>query len=135
MQALSDEAIDTILHYAVSVPSPQSAIILELYGGKALEEPEGGTAFPHRENLFDLVIISHWPRPEEDDTNISWTRKFWNDMQPFTSQRVYVNVLGVEGEQRVKDAYGENYERLRTLKKKYDPENIFHLNQNINPTS
>jgi FAD/FMN-containing dehydrogenase len=56
-------------------------------------------------------------------------------MQPYSSKRVYVNALGIEGEQRVREAYGENYDRLLALKKKYDPRNVFRLNQNINPSA
>jgi FAD/FMN-containing dehydrogenase len=130
---LSDDAIDTILQHAKTVASPQSAIILELYGGAATQEPAGGTAFPHREELFDLVVISGWMNKEEDEKNIRWTRAFWDAMQPFYSHHVYMNVLGVEGEQRVKEAYGKSYQRLLAVKRKYDPQNVFRLNQNINP--
>ncbi len=133
LQALADDAIDVLIAHAATVPSPFTPVILEFYGGKAAQEPEGGTAYPHRQNEFDLVIISNWVKPEEDETNISWTRNLWAAMQPYISNRAYVNTLGVEGEQRVREAYGENFERLLSLKKKYDPENIFHLNQNIDP--
>jgi FAD/FMN-containing dehydrogenase len=135
LESLSDEAVDTIIDYAATVPSLITPIILELYGGKAAQEPEGGTAFPHRINQYDLVIISAWANLEEDDANISWTRSLWNAVQSFTSNRAYVNTLGIEGEQRVREAYGKNYERLQELKKKYDPDNLFHLNQNIDPTN
>lgn len=133
LETVSDDVVDTIIEHAESIPSLVSPIILEFYGGKASEEPEGGTAYPHRVDQFDLVIISNWVKPEEDEKNIAWTRSLWNAVQPFTSQRVYVNALGVEGDQRVKEAYGEHYERLLQLKKKYDPENVFRYNQNINP--
>jgi FAD/FMN-containing dehydrogenase len=79
------------------------------------------------------VIISNWTNAAEDEKHIDWTRSFWNDMQPYSSKRVYVNALGIEGEQRVREAYGENYDRLVALKKSYDPKNIFRMNQNINP--
>jgi FAD/FMN-containing dehydrogenase len=133
LQALSDEVIDTIIAHGATVPSPLSPVIIELYGGKANEEPEGGTAFPHRQALYDLVIVSSWTKPEEDEQNIAWARGLWEAVQPFTANKVYVNTLGTEGAQRVKEAYGENYQRLLNLKKKWDPENLFHMNQNINP--
>lgn len=135
LKALSDDAIDVIIQQAESVPSPLTPIIFELYGGKAAEEPEGGTAYPHRMDQYDLVIISNWTQPEEDEKNISWTRSLWSAVQPYISDHVYVNALGIEGEQRVREAYGKNYERLQELKKKFDPENIFRLNQNINPNT
>ncbi len=133
LQALSDEAIDTIIAHGATVPSPLTPIIIEMYGGKACEEPEGGTAYPHRQPLYDLVIIGAWSAPEDDEKNIAWTRGLWDAMQPFTTNKVYVNTLGTEGGERVKEAYGDSYPRLLRLKKKWDPENLFHMNQNINP--
>jgi hypothetical protein len=133
LESLSDDAIDTIIKFALTITSPISAVILELYGGAATREPAGGTSFPHRQEEFDLVVISNWVNPEEDQKNIEWTRALWNDMQPYSSKRVYVNTLGVEGEQRVREAYGESYARLVALKKAYDPQNIFRMNQNIDP--
>jgi FAD/FMN-containing dehydrogenase len=133
LEALSDEAIDTIISYAATVTSPYTAIILEFYGGVASREPEGGTSYPHRQAEYDLVIISNWVNPEEDEKHISWTRKFYEAMQNYSSNRVYVNALGIEGEERVKEAYGNNYQRLVDLKTKYDPGNLFRLNQNIAP--
>ena len=135
LESLSDDAIDTIISFARTVTSPISAIILEFYGGAANREPAAGAAFPHRKEQIDLVIISNWVNSEEDDKHIEWTRAFWNGMQPYSSKRVYVNALGIEGEQRVREAYGENYDRLLALKKKYDPRNVFRLNQNINPSA
>ncbi len=130
---LSDEAIETIINHMASNPSPYSATILEYYGGAAVREPEGGTSYPHRQLQFDLVIISNWPDKQEDEINITWTRNIWEAMQPFLSNKVYVNALGVEGKERVKEAYGENYQKLVDLKRKYDPANLFRMNQNITP--
>ncbi len=134
LKSLSDEAIDIIIEHALSVPSPLSAIILEYYSStNSATVPEGGTAYPHRQQEFDLIIASNWQDKEEDNKQIAWARNFYNDMQAFSSNRAYLNALGVEGEQRVREAYGENYDRLLQLKKKYDPQNLFRLNQNINP--
>jgi UDP-N-acetylenolpyruvoylglucosamine reductase len=133
LEELSDEAIDVIISFAASVPSPFSAIILEYYGGASSREPEGGTAFPHRLAQFDLVIISNWTDKQDDEKNITWTRNFWDAIQPYSSHKVYVNVLGTEGEERIKEAYGKSYPRLAALKTRYDPNNLFRLNQNIKP--
>lgn len=130
---LSDEAIDIIINHMASIPSPYSASMLEYYGGAAACEPEGGTAYPHRQLQFNLVIVSNWPDKQEDEKNIAWTRNIWEAMQPFLSNKVYVNALGVEGQERIKEAYGENYQRLVALKRKYDPNNVFRMNQNILP--
>ncbi len=133
LKNLSFEAIDTIIENAATVASPYTAIILEYYGGVSSHEPEGGTAYPHRQAEFDLVIISNWINREEDEKNINWTRNFFEAMKDYSSHRVYVNTLGVEGEERVKEAYGESFQRLVALKNKYDPGNLFRLNQNIKP--
>jgi hypothetical protein len=130
---LSDEAIDIIISHMSSNPSPYSATLLEYYGGVSSNEPEGGTSYPHRQSQFDLVIISNWPDMNDDEKNISWTRNIWDAIQPHLSHKVYVNALGVEGEERVKEAYGQYYQRLAELKSKYDPENLFRMNQNIKP--
>jgi hypothetical protein len=133
LKELSDEAIDTIISHMASNPSPFSATIFELYGGAATQEPEGGTAYPHREVLYDLVIMSNWVDTKDDQVNISWNRKLWEALQPYFSDKVYVNTLSVEGQDRVKEAYGKNYEKLGQLKRKYDPDNFFQMNQNILP--
>ena len=74
-------------------------------------------------------------RPGRSEENIGWTRELFEAMQPFFESGVYVNNLGEEGEDRVREAYGEHYERLAALKDKYDPTNVFRLNQNIRPTA
>jgi FAD/FMN-containing dehydrogenase len=133
LKELSDVAIDTIITHANNSPSPYTATILELYGGVSSREPEGGTAYPHRQNEYDFVVISNWPDKQDDEKNIKWTRNIWEAMQAHLSHKAYVNALGVEGEERVREAYGQNYERLATLKRKYDPQNLFRMNQNIKP--
>jgi len=133
LKELSDDVIDVIVSHMESNPSPGSATILEMYGGVASHEPEGGCAYPHRQSEFDLVIISNWPDKQDDDKNISWTRNIWEALQPYLSHKVYVNALGVEGADRVKEAYGDNYQKLAELKRKYDPDNFFRMNQNIIP--
>jgi len=133
LKELSDDVIDVIVSHMESNPSPGSATILEMYGGVASHEPEGGSAYPHRQSEFDLVIISNWPDKQEDDKNIHWTRNIWEALQPYLSHKAYVNALGVEGADRVKEAYGDNYQKLAELKRKYDPDNFFRMNQNIPP--
>jgi FAD/FMN-containing dehydrogenase len=92
------------------------------------------TAFPHRQWDYDIVITSMWSDPAEAERNIAWTREFSDALQPFSPAAVYVNYLGVEGEERVRAAYGANYDRLVALKNQYDPTNLFRLNQNVPPT-
>jgi len=125
--------VDIIVSQVEACPSPYSATLLEFYGGTSANAPEGGTAFPHRQPKVDLVIVSHWQDRQEDDKNIFWTRQIWEAMQSFLNPDVYVNALGVEGDDRVRHAYGENYKRLALLKSRYDPGNFFRMNQNIKP--
>lgn len=133
LKDVSDDAIETIVTHSKSITSPISVVLLEFYGGAATRISPDATAFRHRQEEFDLVIISNWSNPSEDEQHIAWTRNFWNAMEPFSSNTVYMNALGVEGEQRVREAYGQNYDRLIELKRKYDPQNIFCMNQNIKP--
>lgn len=75
-----------------------------------------------------------WAKPDEDGEHVGWARAFTADMKRFGSGGVYLNFIGDEGEDRIRAAYGPNYARLAAIKAKYDPENLFHLNQNIRPT-
>ena len=92
------------------------------------------TPFNNRDSDYNLLIMSIWRDAADDEVNIRWARKLWSAMQPFASG-VYVNYLGDQEADRIKSAYGpEKYERLVALKNKYDPTNLFRLNQNIPPT-
>jgi hypothetical protein len=131
---LSDDAIDAIVAQSTRMTSPLSAVVLEYYGGAAGRVGEEETAFPHRQAQYDLVIMAQWADAAESDRHSDWARKTWEAAQPYSSGRVYVNVLGVESEERVRAAYGANYDRLVALKNTYDPTNLFRLNQNIKPS-
>ena len=133
---LSDEAIEVLLHFVEEdskKAKPTTGVGLQqLHGGASRVDPTS-TAYPHREPHYDFLLLSTWGDPANSDENISWTRRFFEAMQPFLERDVYVNNLGEEGEDRVKAAYGVNYERLVALKNKYDPTNFFRMNQNIEP--
>jgi FAD/FMN-containing dehydrogenase len=130
---LSDAAVATVAEHAEGMPSPRSAFYFEHLGG-AIARPAEPTAFGHRDATFDLAILAIWEDPEETDLHISWTRRFWEAMQPHARPGVYVNNLGEEGHDRVRTAYEpQTYERLVRLKERYDPENVFRCNQNIAP--
>jgi UDP-N-acetylenolpyruvoylglucosamine reductase len=131
---LTDDAIAVLVDQGAKMTSPRSAILLEYYGGAAGQVEESATAFPHRQAQYDLAVMAQWTDPTESDRHVAWARETWEAAQPFASGRVYVNTLGVEGEDRVREAYGKNYDRLVDLKNTYDPKNFFSLNQNIKPT-
>lgn len=132
--ALSDEAIDALVEYAATRPSPASLLIVEQVHGAAARVPVTATAFPHRREQYSLLGLAIWPEPADSEKNIAWARNLWGALQPSMAGSVYVNYLGEEGEERVRSAYGANYERLAALKSKYDPTNFFRMNHNIQPT-
>ena len=131
---LSDAAIDTIIERFQEVPSPMSMVFLEALHGAVTRIPVTDTACPHRRQGYNLLIISQWQDPSDSERCIAWARELHDAMEPFLSSERYVNYLGDdEGSGPVADAYGANFERLRKIKTEYDPKNIFHLNQNIEP--
>jgi hypothetical protein len=133
LRAITSEAIEVLVDYATRMPSAMSGIGLQQVHGAASRVSPSETAFPHRFEFWDVPILSQWADPAESEKNIGWARDAWAALEPFSEQGVYVNNLGVEGEDRVRSAYGESYGRLVALKDAYDPTNFFRLNQNIQP--
>ena len=134
MIELSDQAIDTLIAQFAACPSPMSGLVLEHIHGAATRVGIDETAFPHRREGYNFLVVSEWLNPDENGQNIAWARQSYDLMRPCFAPGRYVNYLGDDdGEDAVAAAYGPNYPRLRTLKAKYDPTNLFHLNQNIRP--
>jgi FAD/FMN-containing dehydrogenase len=131
---LPDEAIDTVLRFAATAPSPYTGIGMQQITGAASRIAPTATAFAHRRRHYDFLILSQWDDPADSPDNERWTRELFEAMSPHF-RGVYVNNLGEEGSDRVRDAYGINYERLAGIKAAYDPDNIFRLNQNIRRAS
>ena len=111
-----------------------SLAVLQQVGGAIARVPATETAYGNRDAACDCFPISIWQDPADDEANIRWARDLWTAMKPFSTGGVYVNNLGDEGEDRVRAASGDNCQRLVALKNKYDPTNIFRLNQNARPT-
>ena len=132
---LSDEAIDVMCKFHLTKPSPMSQAILLTGGGAIARVPEDAMAFGQRQAPFNIHILSLWEDAADDEANIAWTREYGAAMKPFTTGRAYLNFIGEEGEDRVRAAFGpETYARLQALKDRYDPGNLFCLNQNIKPS-
>jgi len=131
---LTDEAMEVFAEYAATKPSPLSAVLVQTARGAASRVASDAMAFPHRTFPYAPVIVSQWLDAADSDKNVSWARDFWRALQPFAGGGVYVNDLGQDDQDRVRVAYGANYQRLAALKKKYDPDNLFRLNPNIMPT-
>jgi hypothetical protein len=134
---LDDEVMDVLIEGMANVPSPLSIVLVEQMGGALRHVRAKDSAFAHRDAEYNLAIISRWTDRADADRQIAWTRAMHDAIRPFTTGGTYVNYLGFgESEERVRDAYGkEKYERLATLKRKYDPSNFFRNNQNIRPVA
>jgi len=115
------------------VPSPLTVVVLDQLGGAISRVGPNETAFPHRAWPYNLLISSAWADPAESERNIRWTREFYAAMEPQLARAIYVNYMYLddESEQRAREVYGQNSERLAELKAKYDPTNLFRLNHDI----
>ena len=129
---LTDELLDIVLKHVATRPSPLSPVLFFHMRGAAARTATEVTAFGNRRDQWDSDIISQWLDPGDDEKNITWTRNFWKEIEPLTNG-VYVNHLGSDDDPRVANAYGSNFERLKAIKKKYDPDNFFRMNNNIRP--
>lgn len=133
---LSDGAIDTMIDCFATCPSPLSELALEHIHGAVTRVSVGDTAFPHRAEGYNFLVLSQWMEKADTDRCIAWARDTYAAMKPFMVASRYVNYLDHDdGGDQVTAAYGPNYPRLQALKTKYDPSNFFHMNQNIRPAS
>ena len=132
--ALDDDTIDVLNEGFAQVPSPKSLVLIDYMHGAATQPASTATAFPHRSVGFNLILSSGWEDPADDERNVAWTDDVWRPLRPH-STGVYVNTLGSDGHQYIRDAYGPNYDRLARIKAHYDPENFFRMNQNIEPAA
>jgi FAD/FMN-containing dehydrogenase len=133
-EGLPDALIDTAVERFASTPSPMSSILFEHFHGAVTRVGQTETAVPHREPGWNLLLPSVWTEPADTDANVRWTRETHAALGPHLSSRRWLNYLGDDqGDDAVRAAYGPNYERLREVKRRYDPDNVFHLNHNIAP--
>ncbi|MGH8824971.1 MAG: BBE domain-containing protein, partial [Jiangellaceae bacterium] len=135
LRNLTDGAIETLMQFVPLMPSSASGVGLQRMHGVASRVGPSATAFPHRAEQHDFLIGSQWSDPAHSDRNVQWTRALFEAMQPHLEESVYVNNLGDEGRPRIRAAYGENYPRLASVKRTYDPDNLFRSNQNIDPAT
>jgi FAD binding domain/Berberine and berberine like len=135
LRDVTDGAIGILLRFVPRMPSTASSVGLQQLHGAASRVAPSATAFPHRAEQYDFLILSQWSEATDSDRNVQWTRAAFEAMQPHLEASVYVNNLGDEGPGRVHAAYGENYPRLAAMKRAYDPDNLFRANQNIDPST
>lgn len=140
LSGLSDEAIESLIDSYVACPSPLSQIAIEHYHGAASRVPVERTACAMRLSGYNVVIIAQWLDPRLTDECVSWCRTTYRNLAPFLGSMRYVNYLDADdvnaddGRTPARVVFGPNYERLRQIKARYDPDNFFHVNVNIDPT-
>jgi FAD/FMN-containing dehydrogenase len=130
---LDDRLFDVVINYVEKLPSPQCEIFFGALGGATARPAPHATAYAHRDALFVMNFHGRWENPADDSRCIGWARDFFNASAPFASGGVYVNFLTADETDRVRAAYGPNHDRLSQVKRAYDPENLFRMNQNIRP--
>ena len=130
---LSDAAIETMIEAFKAVPSIMTGMLIEHFHGAMCRVDATATAFPFREPGYNLVMTGQWSDPADTAANLAWVRDTFAALEPYTAPKAYVNYLGDDESARVASAYGPNLDRLVEIKRRYDPENLFRLNHNIDP--
>jgi hypothetical protein len=130
---LSDVAIDKLVTAFEATPTTHCFLVVEHFHGAAIRVEATATAFPHRQGGYNLIIIAEWTDPAQTQDCIAWARGTYDALRPHMAAAAYVNYLDTDDFDRVRAAYGPNFDRLREVKRRYDPDNTFHLNQNIPP--
>ncbi|WP_241983514.1 BBE domain-containing protein [Cryobacterium tagatosivorans] len=133
LSELGDGAINAYLDFGRMVPSVQTSVHIYPINGAVQRIGAEDTAFPYRHANFSPVIACMWSDPADNESNIKWVRDFWTALRPFSEPGGYINFMDADDLGRITDNYSANYSRLAELKAKYDPGNLFHINQNIKP--
>jgi hypothetical protein len=130
---LKDDAIQLHMKYGSELPSMHSTMHLYPISGAVHRVGKSDTAFSYRDSQWAEVIVGVDPDPSRMDRIVPWVKDYWSALHPYSAGGAYVNFMMDEGQDRVKATYRDNYDRLVGIKTKYDPQNLFHVNQNIRP--
>jgi FAD/FMN-containing dehydrogenase len=130
---LSDQAVDVMIEAFERAPSELCALVVEDVHGAVTRIAPTATAYPHREPGFNLLLVASWTDPAQNDSCITWARETFDTLAPYMADRAYTNYLSADDHGRVGKAFGPNLQRLVELKRRYDPDNLFRLNHNIDP--
>jgi FAD/FMN-containing dehydrogenase len=133
VRELTDDAIAAHVEHGPRVPCVESTMHLYPIDGACHRVASDATAFAYRDAKFACVIAGMWPDAADNERNISWVRAYWEAIHPYSEEGGYVNFMAGDDQERIRDNYRHNYERLAEVKRRYDPENLFHMNQNIKP--
>jgi FAD/FMN-containing dehydrogenase len=128
---ITDEAIEIHRDFGERLPTGHSTMHLYPIDGAAARVPSSATAFAYRDGGWAGVIVGVDPDPANREAITTWTKDYWEALHPTSAGGAYVNFLMDEGQDRVKASYLDNYARLAQVKRRYDPHNLFHVNQNI----
>jgi hypothetical protein len=135
LSELSDASAEIMVDAMRRCPSPMSGLGIVPYLGAVARVEATATAFAHRAPGYSLLIVSQWTEPGDTEQNIAWARETFAALRPHMSGRSYVNNLTAEDGRKVHEVWGSNYRRLVTVKRRYDPDNVFRLNHNIDPSA
>ena len=130
---LQDGLFDAVIESIENLPSPQCEIFFGAIGGATTRPAPESAAYAHRDAQFVMNVHGRWQEQADDERCIGWAREFFKASAPFASGGVYVNFLTADEGDRVRSAYGPNYDRLAQVKRTYDPDNLFRTNQNVQP--
>jgi FAD/FMN-containing dehydrogenase len=131
---LSDEAIAVNMQHGPKVPTVNATVHFYPINGAVHDVPGNATAFGHRDANYAMVIAGMWPDPSDNEANTRWVRDYYSAIAPHSATGGYTNFASADDQDKVADNYGANYSRLTEVKRRYDPDNLFHLNQNIQPS-
>jgi FAD/FMN-containing dehydrogenase len=134
VRELGDGLIEAMAEGIAKAPSPGCFCLAEFLHGAVCRVPVETTAFPRRENGYDIETVALWQDPAHQEAAVEWIRGYWRTVEPYLTGDAYVNHLAYDDDDRVKAAYGVNYDRLVELKNEYDPTNFYRMNHNIRPT-
>jgi hypothetical protein len=134
LRELSDDGIDALTRVGSQLPTELSGLHVYAINGAAHKVSKDATAWSHRDVMWSALVFGVDPDGSKFDSLKSWVQERWTDLSPYAASGAYVNFLMEEGQRRVEASYGDSYERLSTIKGKYDPGNIFRVNQNVLPS-
>jgi FAD/FMN-containing dehydrogenase len=133
VRTVPDEAIEQHVKHAATLPTLQSTMHLYPINGAASRVKKSATAWWHRDANWTEVIVGVDPDPAKKEEISAWAKEYWSALHPYSAGGAYINFMMDEGEERIRATYGKNYKRLAKIKRRYDPGNLFRVNQNIRP--
>ncbi len=136
MRELDDAVLDAVAEFGSNAPLPWLNVTIECYAGEMNRKAPDATAFPHRDARYQVVIVGAWDDPADDDVGRQWARDLHAAIAPYGKDGDFLNFASVDGDDRqtrIRAGYGDSWDRLVTVKRRYDPDNVYHRNNTITP--